>query len=58
MHLEVHEVVLGAVHVHHDPYVPNVQGLVHREVQEDHQAHQIDQHEQEVAQVIFFVVYD
>jgi hypothetical protein len=24
-HLEVHEVVQGAVQVHHDPYVPHVQ---------------------------------
>jgi hypothetical protein len=58
MHLEVHEVVQGAVNVHHHPYVPHVQVLVHIEVQEDHQEHQIDQHEQEVVQVIFFAVYD
>jgi hypothetical protein len=48
MHLEVHEVVQGAVHVHHDPYVPQVPGQAHGEVQEGHEAHQIDQHEQEV----------
>jgi hypothetical protein len=44
MHLEVHEVVQGAVHVHHDPHVPHVQGQSHGEVQEDHETHQIDQH--------------
>jgi hypothetical protein len=48
MHLEVHEVVKGAVYVHHDPHVPHVQGQSHGEVQEGHQTHQIDQHEQEV----------
>jgi hypothetical protein len=32
MHLEVHEVDQGAVHVHHDPYVPHVQGQAHGEV--------------------------
>jgi hypothetical protein len=48
MHLEVHEIVQGAVYVHHDPYVPHVQGQAHGEVQEGHEAHQIDQHEQEV----------
>jgi hypothetical protein len=44
MHLEVHEVVQGAVHVHHDPHVPRVQGQSHGEVQEGHETHQIDQH--------------
>jgi hypothetical protein len=29
MHLEVHLVDQGAVHVHHDPHVPHVQGQVH-----------------------------
>jgi hypothetical protein len=52
MHLEVHEVFKGAVHVPHEPHV---QGLVPIEVQEDHEAHQNDQHELEV---IFFAVYD
>jgi hypothetical protein len=28
MHSEVHEVGQGAVHVHHDPHVPHVQGQV------------------------------
>jgi hypothetical protein len=35
-HLEVHEVDQGAVHVHHDPHVPHVQGQEHGEVQESH----------------------
>jgi hypothetical protein len=48
MHLEVHEAVQGAVHVHHDPHVPYIQGQSHGEVQEGHEAHQIVQHEQEV----------
>jgi hypothetical protein len=48
IHLEVHEVDQGAVHVHHDPHVPHVQGKAHVEVQEGHEAYQIDQHEQEV----------
>jgi hypothetical protein len=48
MHLEVHEVDQGAVHVPHDPHVPHVQGQAHGEVQEGHEAHQIYQHEQEV----------
>jgi hypothetical protein len=48
MHLEMPEVVQGAVHVHHDPHVPHVQGQSHGEVQEGHEAHQIDQCEQEV----------
>jgi hypothetical protein len=48
IHLEVHEVVQGEIHVPHYPHGPHVQGLGHREVQEDHEAHQIDQHEQEV----------
>jgi hypothetical protein len=46
MHFEVHEIVQGEVHVHHDPHVPHVQG--HGEVQEGHETHQIGQHEQEV----------
>jgi hypothetical protein len=44
MHLELHEEVQGAVHVHHDPHVPHVQGQSHGEVQEGHETHQIDQH--------------
>jgi hypothetical protein len=44
MQLEVHEVVQGAVHVHHDHHVPQVPGQAHGEVQEGHEAHQIDQH--------------
>jgi hypothetical protein len=44
MHLEVHEFVQGAVHVHHDPHVPHIQGQSHGEVQDGHEAHQIDQH--------------
>jgi hypothetical protein len=32
MHLKVDEVYQRAVHVHHDPYVPHVQGVAHREV--------------------------
>jgi hypothetical protein len=48
MHLEVQEVVQGAVQVHHDPHVPHIQGQSHGEVQEGYEAHQNDQHEQEV----------
>jgi hypothetical protein len=48
MHLKVHEVDQGAVHVHHDPYLPHVQGQAHGEVQEGHEEHKIDQYEQEV----------
>jgi hypothetical protein len=48
MQLEVHEVVQGAVHVHYDPHVPQVQGQAHVEVQEGHEAYTIDQHEKEV----------
>jgi hypothetical protein len=48
MHLEVHEVVQGAVHVHHGPDVPHVQGQSHGEVKKGHEAHLIYQHEQEV----------
>jgi hypothetical protein len=48
MHLELHEEVQGAVHEHHDPHVPYVQGQSHGEIQEAHETHQIDQHEQEV----------
>jgi hypothetical protein len=44
----VHEVVQCAVHVTHDPHVTHVQGQAHGEVQESHEAHQIEQHEQEV----------
>jgi hypothetical protein len=29
MHSEVHEVGQGAVHVHHDPHAPHVQGQAH-----------------------------
>jgi hypothetical protein len=43
-----HAVDQGALHVHHDPRVPHVKGQAHREVQEGHEAHQINQHEQEV----------
>jgi hypothetical protein len=32
MHLEVQEVVKGAVHVHHDPHVLHIQGQSHGEV--------------------------
>jgi hypothetical protein len=46
MHLEVHEVVLSAFHVHNDPHVPRVQQWAHGEVQKVYAAHQIDQHEQ------------
>jgi hypothetical protein len=48
MHLKVHEVVQGAVDVHPDPHVPHVQGQAHTEVEECHEAHQCDLHEQEV----------
>jgi hypothetical protein len=48
MHLKVNKVDQGAVHVHHDPHVPYLQGQAHAEVQEGHEAHQIDQNEQEV----------
>jgi hypothetical protein len=48
MHLEVHEVDQGAVCEHHDSHVRHVQGQSHGEVQEGHEVHQIDQHEQEV----------
>jgi hypothetical protein len=41
----VHEVVLVAVQVHHDPHVPHVQGQAHGEVQEAHEAHKINCHE-------------
>jgi hypothetical protein len=39
MHLEMHEIVQGAVHVHHDPHMPHVQGQAHGKAQEGHQAH-------------------
>jgi hypothetical protein len=42
MHLEVLKAVQGAVHVNHDPHVPRVKGHLHGEVQEGHEAHQID----------------
>jgi hypothetical protein len=45
MHLEVHEAVKGAGHVHHHLHV---QGESHVEVQEGHKARQINQHKQEV----------
>jgi hypothetical protein len=48
MHLELQEVDWGVVHAHHDPHVPHVQGHSHGEVQEGHEAHQIDQHEQDL----------
>jgi hypothetical protein len=48
MYLEVLGVVQGALHAHHDPYVHHVQGQAHGEAQKGHEAHQIDQHEQEV----------
>jgi hypothetical protein len=41
MHLEVHEVYQGAVHVHHYFNVPHVQGQGHGEVQEGHKAHKL-----------------
>jgi hypothetical protein len=37
----LHEVVQGAVHVHHDPHVPHSQGQSHGEVQEGHEAHKL-----------------
>jgi uncharacterized protein YlbG (UPF0298 family) len=48
MYLEGHEVDQGVVHVHHGPEVRHVQGQAHGEVQEGHEAHQINQHDQEV----------
>jgi hypothetical protein len=48
MHLEVHEADQG---VHRDPHVPHVEGQALGEAQEGHEAHQIDQHEQEVVSV-------
>jgi hypothetical protein len=48
MHLEVHETDQDAVHVLNDLHVFHVQGQAHGEVQEAHEAHQIDHHEQEV----------
>jgi hypothetical protein len=47
MHLEVLEIEQGAVQVPHYPHVPHVQGQAHGEVQEGHEAHKFDQHEQE-----------
>jgi hypothetical protein len=44
----MNKAVQGAVHVHHDPHVPHVQGQANGEVQEGHEAHKIDQHGQEV----------
>jgi hypothetical protein len=41
MHSEVHEVGQGAVHVHHDPHVPHVQGQAHKAVQESHMTHEV-----------------
>jgi hypothetical protein len=38
MHLEVHLVDQGKVHVHHGPHVPHVQGKAHGKVQEGHEA--------------------
>jgi hypothetical protein len=46
MHLEVHEVVQGAVHVHHDPYVPHIQGqikLIRRLFWLHVEVHEVDQ---------------
>jgi hypothetical protein len=48
MHLELHDDVQGPVHLHHDPHVQNVKQQAHGEFQEALEAHQIDQHEQEV----------
>jgi hypothetical protein len=48
MHFKVLGVVQGAVHAQHDPDVHQVQGQAHGEVQEGHNANQIDQHEQEI----------
>jgi hypothetical protein len=48
MHFEVHEIVQSAVHVHQGPHGHHVQGQAYVEVQEGHEAHQIDQHKQEV----------
>jgi hypothetical protein len=36
MTLKVHEVVQGAVHVHHEHLVPHVQGQAHGKVQVSH----------------------
>jgi hypothetical protein len=36
LHLEVHKVDQGAVHVYHDFHVPHGQGQAHGEVQEGH----------------------
>jgi hypothetical protein len=35
-----------AFHVNHDPHVPHVQRQAHIEVQENHEALRINQHEQ------------
>jgi hypothetical protein len=48
INLAVNKVDQGAVHVHHDPNIPYVEGQAHGEVQEGHKAHQIDLHEYEV----------
>jgi hypothetical protein len=42
------EVVQGEVHEHHNSHVPQVQGQAHGEVQEGHEAHEIDQHKKEI----------
>jgi hypothetical protein len=39
IHSEVHEVVQGAVYVHREPNETHVQGQVHGEVQDGHEAH-------------------
>jgi hypothetical protein len=56
MHLEVHEVVQNAAHIHHYHHVLHVKAQAHREVQECHEAHQIDQHDQEVVIEVHEVV--
>jgi hypothetical protein len=48
MHHKVLDVVQGAAHAHHDPNVYHVQGQAHGEIQEGHEAHQIDQNEHNV----------
>jgi hypothetical protein len=44
----VHKVVQAAVHVHIDPHLAHVQAQAHVEVQDGYEAHQINQHNQEV----------
>jgi hypothetical protein len=52
MHLEVHEVAQGPSHVHHDSHVPHVQGQAHGKVLEDHEAHEVDQHKQDLQEFL------